>query len=195
MYSFYSDLHFYGADPTDIKIIDKDKTYLCGDIVDLKNCLDKDYEKAQMEFSNLKASFKSRYITGNHEAMKDQDKPYFINGFTAIMHGDRLIYGLQESNSVRQAKHTRGNVSRFFKKIFSKSRELVDFKAEKTLTDQVFLNELQLLKFNNKLLKRVIIGHTHILKFTKVLYPSIGVEVWFLPRGLTTFNDYEIEQY
>ena len=195
MYSFYSDIHKFGADPTKVEIVEGDKTFLMGDIVDLKNCLNNDYDKAKALYNDLHFKFGRRYITGNHEAMKDTDKPHFINSFTALLHGDCLIYGRQESDLVRQAKHTRGNVSRFFKKLFSKSREVVNFKAEKTPNDQIFMDAIITLKFNNPLLKRVLIGHTHILKLTKIIYPSVGIEVWFLPRGLTTFNDNEIEQY
>ena len=201
-YIFITDAHIYGADPLDLTIQEilnlrglfGGLVKLCGDIIDKKNCKDKELVNARHDYMLLRQMFGSDYEDGNHESESPYDRLIFLNPFSGFMHGDRLIYGIVKSVDARTKGEGAGSFSRILKFLFSKSREVIDFKAEKTLKDDIFLGELAKIKKENPSLKRILIGHTHILKMMIVNYPDIGIDVWFLPRGITKINRELLEQ-
>ena len=177
-YIVASDIHYFGADPFKTEKSIPQGAILLGDIVDLKNC---DYNKLQSAttyYNRLKELMGDRYVTGNHEAQSDIEKPYVINGI-AFFHGDSICYGMEESILQRSKKHGAGVIERWFKKKFSQGRKLNDF-TENDLSKYVL--GLRRAFFDYKV-HTIVMGHIHPNKLIDAKLPFGRVIV--VPRGIT----------
>lgn len=183
----YFDVHLYGADPvkgitpaTIRKDNAENETYLCGDIVDQKNCPKKQVKEANQLFQQLKSEFGSRYLTGNHEVNQDEDIPIVVNGWL-LCHSDMIFNGIDASKQDRTVTPGAGSFSRFFKGLASKARDagLINFHGK--INDPVI--QAQFLDYCKKYgaTKGVIGGHKHPLE--KMVAEVNGLKFVIYPRG------------
>jgi predicted phosphodiesterase len=178
--TIYTDCHYFTpmemrCIPTDLSVITKENAYSIGDNYDRKGCEPSQANLIEKEYKAHKILFKGRFITGNHDVMKDkvEDQYLAVDG-VLFVHGD-FAWGSDKANAFRNEAPYQGFSS--VKKLLNWGRKLFPG----NLSNSEAREAAALAKKHN--CKTIIFGHTHCKNLQDKTMD--GVRVINCPRGRT----------
>lgn len=185
-YNFLFDLHSFSTNAIStngVTVYLNDPYTICGgDNFDIVNCKKSDVKKVQGYIDAWKEAMGDRYIFGNHEAQRDNDRMYKIRGTrVGVMHGDLIMWGKKKSEKYRRKDHGAGflkrglwvNALEAFENGYN--RKVNDEDLER-FYEQCILHDVD----------RIIIGHMHPEKQIDIIYK--GKHLTICKRGLTVIE-------
>jgi hypothetical protein len=179
-YTFFTDVHEYGAHAMSVDWEYGPECFSLGDNVDLSCCRWDQFWLAWQRRRELKEKFGERYIPGNHE-LELGDNDFLKVDHILMTHGDYLFWSLEHAERYRKQKPCAGFFKYWFTKIvFGWILSQVTWPIRQIVKERAY-----------KLAKRfecsiVVCGHWHPTKLVKLEYKGITLIV--LPRGKTTLE-------
>jgi len=188
--TFVADLHRGAKNELhcDYDLSDKN-LYIVGDVYCMANIPKSEVKKQQNNIDRERNILKNRYITGNHERQRDQDRVEKINSQVGVMHGDYIMWGHNRSVEYRSGKHGLGSLMYKLKgTLWVNTLEAIEHGYERELNKNDLERALGVCRHNA--LKVVIIGHGHFPELVRQNYK--GIKVIGLPRGKTQLSMWDL---
>ena len=171
----YTDLHLFSPMQSKDKIVNANKSYFLGDVVDLVNCKKKDYSNAMLAYESLKRNALG-FIPGNHEAMSKFNDFIKVDNRILLVHGDFEAWSDKRARKYRSKKHCAG----WFKRnLWVKSLMLFEKIGKHKPSKKMINNLVNHAHFRD--CATIIAGHKHPKETYDKVHESVRVIV--LKRG------------